>query len=258
MLDFYYGELLRALVEYGAAGGPEEAAALLPREALQEQYETAVLDMCRVVFAYQVRRRSSQHRAWAGEGHGLTGKKRKVGAAQRFAGQPGKKRNVARAELVQQVGAARVLACPAVRRPPPRARRAGGSQWGQAEAGAPEATAAEGTEAGAAEGGAARGGQQQPQADHGGAPAHARGPDEDPQFSLIGDLKSQRRNAARRILNPAPRPRRRRSGGGPRRPPRGPRRTSGSLAVLAKTRCCLRTPRSGRTPGTAPGCSSAA
>ena len=52
MLDFYYGELLRALVEYGAAGGPEEAAALLPREALQEQYETAVLDMCRVVFAY--------------------------------------------------------------------------------------------------------------------------------------------------------------------------------------------------------------
>ena len=67
MLDFYYGELLRALVEYGAAGGPEEAAALLPREALQEQYETAVLDMCRVVFAYQVRRRSSQHRAWAGE-----------------------------------------------------------------------------------------------------------------------------------------------------------------------------------------------
>ena len=191
MLDFYYGELLRALVEYGAAGGPEEAAALLPREALQEQYETAVLDMCRVVFAYQVRRRSSQHRAWAGEGQELTGKKRKVGAAQRFAGQPGKKRNVARAELVQQVGAARVLARPAVRRPPPRARRAGGSQRGQAEAGAPDAAAAEGTEAGAAEGGAARGGQQQPQADHGGAPAHARGPDEDPQ-SFVKISKKER------------------------------------------------------------------
>ena len=65
MLDFYYDELLRALVEFGAAGGPEEAAALLPREALQEQYETAVLDMCRVVFAYQVRETRS-----AGGGRG--------------------------------------------------------------------------------------------------------------------------------------------------------------------------------------------
>ena len=153
MLDFYYDELLRALVEFGAAGGPEEAAALLPREALQEQYETAVLDMCRVVFAYQVKEPRS-----AGVGGGRTGtdrKKLKVGAAQRFAGQPGEERCVARAELVQQVGAARVLARPAVRRPPPRARRAGG-------------------------------GQQQPQADHGGAEAHARGPDEDPQFSVNG------------------------------------------------------------------------
>ena len=65
LLDFYHDELLRALVEFGAAGGPEEAAALLPREALQEQYETAVLDMCRVVFAYQVRETRS-----AGGGRG--------------------------------------------------------------------------------------------------------------------------------------------------------------------------------------------
>ena len=52
LLDHYHASLVAQLVELG--GFPEaQAARLLPRETLQAQYEAAVLDMCRVVFAYQ-------------------------------------------------------------------------------------------------------------------------------------------------------------------------------------------------------------
>ena len=54
LLDHYHGALCAALVRYGAAATRDEAAAaLLPRETLQGQYEQAVLDMGRLVFAYQ-------------------------------------------------------------------------------------------------------------------------------------------------------------------------------------------------------------
>ncbi len=53
LLDHYYSELITALTTNGAAASVEEAAATWTREEVQNQYEAAVLDMCRVVFGYQ-------------------------------------------------------------------------------------------------------------------------------------------------------------------------------------------------------------
>ncbi len=52
LLDEYWACLQEALVEFGAAGSPSEARALFPREALQLQYEAALLDLSRTVIAY--------------------------------------------------------------------------------------------------------------------------------------------------------------------------------------------------------------
>ena len=53
-LDHYHANLLEELVASGAAKDAAEAArSCLPREKLQEQYDAAVLDMCRCVFSYQ-------------------------------------------------------------------------------------------------------------------------------------------------------------------------------------------------------------
>ena len=53
LLDGYYSTLIAALIEYGAADSADAAQAMFTRSELQEQYETAVLDMGRLVFAYQ-------------------------------------------------------------------------------------------------------------------------------------------------------------------------------------------------------------
>ena len=47
LLDHYYAHLVTALVEFGAAEDRKTAAGLLTRESLQDQYEVAILDMCR-------------------------------------------------------------------------------------------------------------------------------------------------------------------------------------------------------------------
>ena len=57
LLDHYHAELVTALVASGAAAGAADAAArVLPRSTLQAQYEAALLDMGRLVFAYQITR----------------------------------------------------------------------------------------------------------------------------------------------------------------------------------------------------------
>lgn len=53
LLDHYHRELCVALAANGAAASAEEAASEWTREEVQEQYEAAVLDLCRVVFGYQ-------------------------------------------------------------------------------------------------------------------------------------------------------------------------------------------------------------
>ena len=47
LLDHYYAHLVTALVEFGAAEDRETATGLLTRASLQDQYEVAILDMCR-------------------------------------------------------------------------------------------------------------------------------------------------------------------------------------------------------------------
>jgi hypothetical protein len=57
LLDHYYGCLTEALIEFGAASTVEEVqSSIFPREVLQRQYEVALLDVCRMVFAYAWRR----------------------------------------------------------------------------------------------------------------------------------------------------------------------------------------------------------
>lgn len=57
LLDFYHNELLQGLVDHGVASSLEEAETkVFPRAILQEQYEIALLDICRMVFAYAWRR----------------------------------------------------------------------------------------------------------------------------------------------------------------------------------------------------------
>jgi hypothetical protein len=54
LLDHYHAALCADLVEFGAAADAADAASrLLTRDELQAQYEAALLDMCRLVFAYQ-------------------------------------------------------------------------------------------------------------------------------------------------------------------------------------------------------------
>ena len=53
LLDHYHRELCAALVANGAAASMDEAEATWTREEIQTQYESAILDLCRVVFGYQ-------------------------------------------------------------------------------------------------------------------------------------------------------------------------------------------------------------
>ena len=54
LLDGYHAALCEAMVETGVAETALDASTrVFPRAALQAQYETACLDMCRLVFAYQ-------------------------------------------------------------------------------------------------------------------------------------------------------------------------------------------------------------
>ena len=56
LLDHYHAELCAALAASGAAQDAAHAASsVISRAQLQTQYESALLDMCRLVFAYQVR-----------------------------------------------------------------------------------------------------------------------------------------------------------------------------------------------------------
>jgi len=57
LLDHYYSCLSKSLVKFGVAKTEQEIeASIFPREILQKQYEVAVLDVCRIVFAYSWRR----------------------------------------------------------------------------------------------------------------------------------------------------------------------------------------------------------
>ena len=52
LLKYYYDELQTYLVEYGACATPEDALEHFSWELFLEQYETGVLDICRLVIAY--------------------------------------------------------------------------------------------------------------------------------------------------------------------------------------------------------------
>jgi len=57
LLDHYYSCLSKELVKFGVGKNVEEIeTTIFPREVLQKQYEVAVLDVCRIVFAYSWRR----------------------------------------------------------------------------------------------------------------------------------------------------------------------------------------------------------
>ena len=57
LLDYYYACLSKDLVKFGVAEVEEEIEEkIFPRAVLQEQYEIAILDICRMVFAYAWRR----------------------------------------------------------------------------------------------------------------------------------------------------------------------------------------------------------
>ena len=53
LMDHYHVQLCEALAANGAAASAEKAANIWTREETQRQYEAAVLDFCRVIFAYQ-------------------------------------------------------------------------------------------------------------------------------------------------------------------------------------------------------------
>lgn len=53
LLDHYHTELCAALVANGAAASVEKAAAQWTRAELEIQYQSCLLDMCRVIFGYQ-------------------------------------------------------------------------------------------------------------------------------------------------------------------------------------------------------------
>ena len=52
LLNYYHAELTKYLAEYGAFDSPEAASAGYDYETFLGQYETGVLDMCRLVIAY--------------------------------------------------------------------------------------------------------------------------------------------------------------------------------------------------------------
>jgi 3'-phosphoadenosine 5'-phosphosulfate (PAPS) 3'-phosphatase/thiamine kinase-like enzyme len=52
LLEYYYQKLTKYLVEYGAYTSPEKVAENYSFTVFMEQYETAILDMCRLVIAY--------------------------------------------------------------------------------------------------------------------------------------------------------------------------------------------------------------
>lgn len=57
LLDYYHGCLKKELVRFGVAKSVQEVEdQVYPRSLLQSQYETAILDICRMVFAYAWRR----------------------------------------------------------------------------------------------------------------------------------------------------------------------------------------------------------
>jgi hypothetical protein len=56
LLRSYHSHLCAALVTFGAAGSVESAAAMCPFPTLLSQYESAVVDVCRLAVAYQWRR----------------------------------------------------------------------------------------------------------------------------------------------------------------------------------------------------------
>ncbi|CAJ1906295.1 unnamed protein product [Cylindrotheca closterium] len=57
LLDYYYSSLKKDLVRFGAASSEKDVEErVFPREILQAQYEIALLDICRMVFAYAWRR----------------------------------------------------------------------------------------------------------------------------------------------------------------------------------------------------------
>ena len=59
LLDHYHAKLCDSLAAFGAAADADHAAcAVFTRAQLQEQYESALLDMCRLVLAYQWSRAS--------------------------------------------------------------------------------------------------------------------------------------------------------------------------------------------------------
>ena len=57
LLDHYHSCLSEELVKFGVGKNEQEIeSSIFPREILQKQYETAYLDVCRIVFAYGWRR----------------------------------------------------------------------------------------------------------------------------------------------------------------------------------------------------------
>lgn len=57
LLDYYYSCLKKELVRVGVAASEQDIEErIYPRAVLQEQYEIAILDICRMVFAYAWRR----------------------------------------------------------------------------------------------------------------------------------------------------------------------------------------------------------
>jgi 3'-phosphoadenosine 5'-phosphosulfate (PAPS) 3'-phosphatase len=61
LLDHYYQCLAEGLIEFGVASSEEDVKnRIFPRQVLQKQYEVALLDICRMVYAYAWRRWKSE------------------------------------------------------------------------------------------------------------------------------------------------------------------------------------------------------
>lgn len=53
LLDYYYVCLTEALIKYGVCNSEEEVQKeIFPRQVLQDQYECAFIDVCRLVYSY--------------------------------------------------------------------------------------------------------------------------------------------------------------------------------------------------------------
>jgi len=63
LLDHYYHCLSNVLVQHGVGTSVRDIESrVFPRKVLQKQYELAVLDVCRIVFAYSWRRWKAEDR----------------------------------------------------------------------------------------------------------------------------------------------------------------------------------------------------